>query len=336
MPYEINFIPAENKLNPETVFQSKEEIAGFVIKNIPGYTEAQLSEPVGVEQATLSQFLEIANNGSEWTDPHGFKINITENKFRILMNDENKKNSNEFLSNTAFQNFSSGFETYQKLLQSPDINKNEVMQNMHNLYKRVDEKEKSEKVKELRELIEFVIASCENNTFDKKEFAKKLSNLSISEDFKQEWNKKAGDTSGDLIMLNNVLAFKIEKDGNISLHTRPNNTKANGIFPNIRSGIEKLVQEIKNGNIKGGNIVMKSWLLNNDYGAIMERFFGKKLDFKNVSDEDEDVLPAQYLALQYNSKELEKYLKTGKKPEVKKIELTQEEIFDKFGGSNAY
>lgn len=335
MPFERNFMSAETRLNTETVFQSKEEIADFVIKNIPGYTEAQLNESVGDEQSTLSQFLERANNGSEWTDPHGFKINIAENKFRISMNGENKENNNEFLSNTAFQNFSSGFETYQKILQSPDINKKEVMQNMHNLYKRVDEKEKSEKVKELRELIDFVIAGCENNTFNKEEFAKKLSNLSISKDFKQEWNKKAGDASGDLTMLNNVLAFKIEKDGDISLHIRPNNTKANEVLPSIRNGIEKLVQEIKSDNVKGGNIVMKSWLLNSNYEAIIERFFGKKLDFKNVSDEDEDVLPAQYLALQYNSKELEKYLKTGKKPEVRKIELTKEEILDKFSGGKA-
>lgn len=245
---------------------------------------------------------------------------------------KNQESDKDFLSNTAFQNFSSGFETYQRVLQSHGINKNEVMQNMHNLYKRVDEKEQSEKVKELSELIDFVIASCENATFDKVEFAKKLSNLSISEDFKQEWNKKEGDTSGDLTMLNNVLAFKIEKDENISLHIRPNNAKANEVLPAIRSGIEKLVQEINSGNIKGDNIVMKSWLLNSDYEAIIERFFGKKFDFKNVPDEDEDVLPAQYLALQYNSRELEKYLKTGKKPWVRKIELTKEEILDKFSG----
>jgi len=335
MPFERDFISAEIKPSPETIFNSKEEISDFVIKNILGYTEAQFNEPVGDEQATLSQFLEKANDGSEWADPHGFKINVAENKFRISMNSENKENSNEFLSNTAFQNFSSGFETYQKVLQSPDINKKEVMQNMHNLYKRVDEKEKSEKVKELRELVDFVIAGCENNKFNKEEFAEKLSELSISEDFKQEWNKKAGDTSGDLTMLNNVLAFKIEKDGNIFLHIRPNNAKANEVLPNIRNGIEKLVQEIKSGNIKGDNIVMKSWLLNSDYEAIIERFFGKKFDFKNVPDEDEDVLPAQYLALQYNSKELEKYLKTGKKPEVRKIELTKEEILDKFSGGKA-
>lgn len=334
MPYERNFISAETKLNPETLFQSKEEITNFVIKNIPGYSEAQLNEPIGDEQATLSQFLEKANNGSEWTDPHGFKINIVENKFRISMNGENKENSNEFLSNTAFQNFSSGFETYQKMLNSGD-NKEEVMERMRLLYKRLDTQEKSEKLEELKGLMDFALSSAEDNKFNKEEFAKKISSLSVNEDFKQEWNKKEGDMSGDLKMLNNVLAFRIEKDGNISLHIRPTDTKANELLRNVKEGVIKLVEEIKNGNIKGGNIVMKSWLLNSDYEAIIERFFGSKLDFKNVPDEDEDVLPAQYLALQYNSKELEKYLKTGKRPEVRKIELSKEEILDKFSGSKA-
>ena len=334
MPFERDFMSAETKLNPGTVFQSKEEIADFIIKNIPGYTEAQLNVSVGDEQSTLNQFLETANNGSEWTDPHGFKINIAENKFRISMNDENKKNSNEFLSNTAFQNFSSGFETYQKMLNSGD-NKEEVIERMHILYKRLDTQEKSEKLEELKGLMDFALSSAEENKFNKEEFAKKISSLSVSEDFKQEWNKKEGDMSGDLKMLNNVLAFRIEKDGNISLHIRPTDTKANELLRNVKEGVIKLVEEIKSGNIKGGGIVMKSWLLNSDYEAIIERFFGSKLDFKNVPDEDEDVLPAQYLALQYNSKELEKYLKTGKKPGVRKIELTKEEILDKFSGGKA-
>lgn len=332
MPFERDFISAEIKLKPETIFQSKDEIADFLIKNVPGYSEAQFNEPIGDEQTTLSQFLERANDGSEWTDPHGFKINIADNKFRVSINGENKENKNEFLSNTAFQNFSSGFETYQKMLNSRD-NKEEIMERMHILYKRLDTQEKSEKLEELKGLMDFAFSSAEDNKFNKEEFAKKISSLSVSEDFKQEWNKKEGDMSGDLKMLNNVLAFRIEKDGNISLHIRPTDTKANELLRNVKEGVIKLVEEIKNGNIKGGNIIMKSWLLNSDYETIIERFFGSKLDFQKVSDEDEDVLPAQYLALQYNSKELEKYLKTGKKPEVRKIELTKEEILDKFGGN---
>jgi hypothetical protein len=352
MPYERNFISIETKLSPETVFQSKEEITDFVIKNIPGYTEAQLNEPVGDEQTTLNKFLEKANNGSEWTDPHGFKINIAENKFRISTNSENKENNNEFLSNTAFQNFSSGFETYQKILES-NLNKEEIAQKMHALYRILNSQERSEKIQELEEvmgftpcgaklkleesaeLINFALSNAENNKFNKEEFAKKLSSLSIREDFEKEWNNKGGDISGDLTMLNNVLAFRIEKDGDISLHIRPANIKANELLRNIKEGFKKLSEEMKNGDIRGNNIAMKSWLLNSDYEAVIERFFGKKLDFKNVPNDDQDVLPAQCLALQYNSKELEKYLKTGLMPKLRKIELTKDEILDKFSGSKA-
>lgn len=91
MSYEKNFIPAESKPFQESMFSSKEEIKDFIVKNIPWYSDTQFSEPIGNEQSTLGQFLEKANDGSEWTDPHGFKISIVENKFRILVNNGNKE-----------------------------------------------------------------------------------------------------------------------------------------------------------------------------------------------------------------------------------------------------
>tara|TARA_Y100000310_G_scaffold168629_1_gene168678 strand:- start:172 stop:423 length:252 start_codon:yes stop_codon:yes gene_type:complete len=73
----------ETNLN---LFESKEEVAQFILEKIPGYTESEMNKPVGDEQATLNQFLARANNGSEWTDPHGFKINVKDNKFEITTN----------------------------------------------------------------------------------------------------------------------------------------------------------------------------------------------------------------------------------------------------------
>ena len=67
-------------------FNSKEEATRYILENIPGYAESEMDKPVGDEQATLNQFLARANSGSEWTDPHGFKINVIENKFKITMN----------------------------------------------------------------------------------------------------------------------------------------------------------------------------------------------------------------------------------------------------------
>ncbi|MBU4347250.1 hypothetical protein KJ586_00050 [Patescibacteria group bacterium] len=67
-------------------FGSREETTRYILEKIPGYTESEIDKPVGDEQSTLNQFLTRANNGSEWTDPHGFKINVVENKFKITMN----------------------------------------------------------------------------------------------------------------------------------------------------------------------------------------------------------------------------------------------------------
>lgn len=80
---------SETPRNFETglnLFNSKEEAVRYILEQIPGYTESEMDKPVGDEQATLNQFLAKANNGSEWTDPHGFKINVIENKFKITMN----------------------------------------------------------------------------------------------------------------------------------------------------------------------------------------------------------------------------------------------------------
>ena len=334
MPFGRELTPFRTEPGSIITFGTKNEVVDFIIKSVLGYTAEQFDTPVGDGKTALSQFLEKAIDGSEWTDPHGFKINIVDNNFRVSINNEKREAGEEFLSNTAFQNFSSGFETYQRILKL-GASKEEVMQRMHALYERLYKQEESKKVKELRELIYFALSAAENSKFSKKEFAEKISSLSISEDFRQEWNKKAGDMAGDLTMLNNVLAFRIEKDGNISLHIRPTNVKANELLRNVKEGVAKLSAEIKKGKIRGINVVMKSWLLNSDYEAVIERFFGKKLDFKDVPDEDENVLPAQHLALQYNPRELEKYLKTGKRPKVRKIELSKEEMLNKFSAGEA-
>jgi len=77
---------SETPRNFETNFGSKEEAVKFILENIPSYTNLEMDKPVGDEQSTLNQFLARANNGSEWTDPHGFKINVIDNKFKITMN----------------------------------------------------------------------------------------------------------------------------------------------------------------------------------------------------------------------------------------------------------
>ncbi len=66
-------------------FDSKEETARFILERIQGYSESEMDNPVGDERTTLNQFLNRANNGSEWTDPHGFKINVIDGKFKVTM-----------------------------------------------------------------------------------------------------------------------------------------------------------------------------------------------------------------------------------------------------------
>lgn len=76
----------ENGSNIEVSMATREKAIDFIFKNIPQYSEAEFNTPVGDDQTTLNQFLEKANNGSEWTDPHGFKINVLNGEFKITIN----------------------------------------------------------------------------------------------------------------------------------------------------------------------------------------------------------------------------------------------------------
>jgi hypothetical protein len=68
------------------LFDSKEEATRFILERISGYSESKMDTPVGDEQTTLNQFLARVNDGSEWTDPHGFKINVIDGKFKVTIN----------------------------------------------------------------------------------------------------------------------------------------------------------------------------------------------------------------------------------------------------------
>lgn len=73
----------ESNLSEEKCF-SKEQAISFILNNVPGYTEADFDIPVGDKQATLHEFLNSRKNGSEWTDPHGFRIDIIGSEFKIF------------------------------------------------------------------------------------------------------------------------------------------------------------------------------------------------------------------------------------------------------------
>jgi len=75
----------ENRKPRELKFTSKGQTMEAIFAHVPGYNKTNLDEPVGQNQTTINQFLNNKNEGSEWTDPQGFKINIVNGEYKLSL-----------------------------------------------------------------------------------------------------------------------------------------------------------------------------------------------------------------------------------------------------------
>ena len=81
--YLLNIMTIESKIPRELKVGSKDQIIETILACVPGYNKINLDEPIGQDQTTLDQFLNNKNEGSEWTDPYGFKINIVGGEYKF-------------------------------------------------------------------------------------------------------------------------------------------------------------------------------------------------------------------------------------------------------------
>ncbi len=62
-----------------------EETVEFILKTFSEYRKEDLEKPIGDEQTSLGDFLRSKKDGSEWTDPHGFKINVVGDEYKLTI-----------------------------------------------------------------------------------------------------------------------------------------------------------------------------------------------------------------------------------------------------------
>lgn len=67
----------------EKLIINKEEFIEFLLNHVSGYTQELLNTPIGEDQTTLDEFLENKREGSEWTDPKGFKVKINNGVYKF-------------------------------------------------------------------------------------------------------------------------------------------------------------------------------------------------------------------------------------------------------------
>ncbi|TAL20708.1 hypothetical protein EPN90_00095 [Patescibacteria group bacterium] len=237
--------------------------------------------------------------------------------------------------NPAFQRFAGGFDLYQKLFNETD-DREQVRGRMHDLYRsrfrESADRPNQDMQKSLLELIESTLKDCEYGDFSPHNFAEKIASSSLADLFQREWNAEAGkiEEASGMHFVNELIAYKIEKNEAISLHIRPTGVRSEDLITKVADGLSLIASQIKNGEIIAKVIVMKSWLLSKELEAKARLLLGNDIEIKDAEMDDEDIAAIQHVALQYNKKSLERYLKTGERPEVRQITMTSEDFISRF------
>lgn len=252
---------------------------------------------------------------------------------------ERKNTKERILSNPAFIRFAGGFELYQELLHTKGDNSDRsvITKRMSDLYAPIlnitnEEKQQSAAKQELFQIINSALRECQENNFSRDNFADRLVASPLINLFLSGWNRQAGEVEEDsgMIHVNEVIAYKKESDNEISLHIRPTGVKSAELISKIIDGFQTIGSKLETGEIKADRIVMKSWLFNKKIEGRARLILGNEISIEDTSPDDSDVATAQFLALQYNRKSLEKYLKTGEKPEVRQVTMTRDKFVARF------
>ena len=259
-----------------------------------------------------------------------------------------RKRIEAFLSSPQFVRLCEVFETYQRVLQESkkDIEQQEIIKERMNeifgeredVVKDAVENEdpealgKLEKDQMRRQLLEW----AESGKITKEKMADLFAHFSLADKMLEEFNQKPGEYvmgGGEGLLLNEAVSYK--EDGEyVNLHIIPAPTKGTAeLVQKIIEGFNKLAQEMKSGKLTHiKNVGMFSWLLGPAFADKIKLLLGDDINIQEPDEEEKDsVENVQRMALTYNKRAMEDYLKTGQKPPVRKIWLTREEFLKKFG-----
>jgi len=234
-----------------------------------------------------------------------------------------------FLSNVAFLRFAGGFELYQKLLSSDqDVDKEKVKERMSGLFSF-----RSDPNESLVGIIKDTLAECENGQFSIDGLANKIAGSLVADAFLKQWNHKGGEVEegSGMMFANEIVAYENKDNNKLSLHIRPAGVGSDELLTKVVEGFRAVAEKLKTGELGADAVMMKSWMFGGRLGEYAKQMLGEDVAIENVDPEDPDVLAIQHLALYYNNRSLEKYLKSGEKPEVKQVSMSKDEFVGKFG-----
>ena len=257
----------------------------------------------------------------------------------------------KLLSHHAFKRFCDSFNIYQKLYQETQNNsqREDIKQRMKDVFLFGQSPREGISIKLARlmyepkmdevlstfnffKIINQQIQLCERGGFNRQNFAVKLVKDNIDQDLLDRWTPKIGENelTGEN-QINEMVGYALTDQGDINLHIYPANVSEANSFKVIVDGLRQIAEYI-DMSFRGVKVILESWMLGPQFENIFRNQFkipkDQLLDFKAVS--DKDAYTGQIMAMWFSKTLLEKFLKTGQKPAVRKLVLDINEFHDIF------
>lgn len=247
-----------------------------------------------------------------------------------LKRDIDQEKSELLAGNPAFKRFTGSFELYQRLHTS-EPNTDEMTQRMHEFYLARFSEPANESIPDLEKakfLLEKALEDCEAGNFTVLKFAKNVVSQHLADEMLAMWNpdQEPGREDADNYRLNAIVHYRDEGAGIISVHLGTSGVSSEDFLTKTIEGFTLLAKKLQSGEIPAKTITMKSWLLGRRSESKVKALFGDDIDIIDTDPDDEEVAFIQQTALEHNNKSFERYLKTGEKPEVRKVKLTADKF----------
>ena len=257
------------------------------------------------------------------------------------MNEEFLERKRRFMESEPFKRMVGNFEIFQKLLAEVQNEDEKKVLNlrMREVFSPSKETVEDEQINRLRQdlfkIFEQIFKLCENGQFSLEKAADLMAGSLAAEKILEEWNQKPGverETEKIVIKnVNEVIKFDYGKDNNeLIINIPPTSVSGSELFAKAVEGLKLIAGMIENGELSEvKKIKMMSWLLGKAFEEKIRMIFGDGIELSSVS--EEDAVDVQKLALTYNRRSLETFLKTGQRPEVRLLEMDKEQFLERFG-----
>lgn len=250
----------------------------------------------------------------------------------------------QFLGAPQFQRQFEVLATYQRLLEENkddqekyDLIKKRFHDQFDSTFK--EESERHPLYLEAEAVRKQIFLLTEAGKLTKEKLAGLFAKSALAEGMLAAFYPRPGSIEHGKKFINEVVAYDSKEDEDwVNLNIIPTSVRGTPeLLAKIKEGFQAVAQELKSGQLQHvREVQMISWLLGPDFADKISVIFGKDANITDFNDDPDNLSTTravQVLALSFNKRAAEKYLLTGKLPEVKELKMTSEDFIKRFGGA---